>query len=98
MFGLLAVAVLAYIGYKLVSGMAGILLTAEQPAENFGVSYETAEPAVIETLPPEFYDADSYDGAEHVSKGDGVSGGASNPVDKTIEQLIEEAKRAAENP
>ena len=87
---LAVIAVLAYLGYAVVRGsfnfLSGADLSAGEPDPMF------AEEAELPTRPPEL-DAEEAQ-REHPTLDDYVPE-VETPVDKTVEQLIEEAKAAA---
>ena len=87
---LIVIAVLAYLGYAVVQGtfdfLSGADLNAGEPDPMF------AEEAEIPTRPPEL-DAEEPQ-REHLTLDDYVPE-VETPVDRTVEQLIEEAKAAA---
>ena len=87
---LIVIAVLAYLGYAVVQGtfdfLSGADLNAGEPDPMF------AEEAEIPTRPPEL-DAEVPQ-KEHATLDDYVPE-VETPVDRTVEQLIEEAKSAA---
>ena len=87
---LAVIAVLAYLGYAVVHGTFGFLsgadLSAGEPDPMF------AETAELPTRPPEL-DAEEAQ-REHPTLDDYVPE-VETPVDKTAEELIEEAKAAA---
>lgn len=87
---LIVIAVLAYLGYAVVQGTFGFLsgadLSAGEPDPMF------AETAELPTRPPEL-DAEEEQ-KEHPTLDDYVPE-VETPVDRTVEQLIEEAKAAA---
>lgn len=90
MVALAVIAVLAYLGYTVVQGtfafLSGADLSAGEPDPMF------AEEAALPTRPPEL-DAEEAQ-AEHPTLDDYVPE-VETPVDRTVEQLIEEAKSAA---
>ena len=87
---LIVIAALAYLGYAVVQGtfafLSGADLSAGEPDPMF------AETAEVPTRPPEL-DAEEEQ-AEHPTLDDYVPE-VETPVDRTVEQLIEEAKSAA---
>ena len=87
---LAAIAVLAYLGYAVVRGafdfLSGADLNAGEPDPMF------AEEPELPTRPPEL-DAEEAQ-REHPTLDDYVPE-VETPVDRTVEQLIEEAKSAA---
>ena len=87
---LAVIAVLAYLGYAVVHGtfyfLSGADLSAEEPDPMF------AETAEAPTRPPEL-DAEEEQ-KEHPTLDDYVPE-VETPVDRTVEELIEEAKAAA---
>ena len=87
---LIVIAALAYLGYAVVHGtfafLSGADLSAGEPDPMF------AETAEVPTRPPEL-DAEEEQ-AEHPTLDDYVPE-VETPVDRTVEQLIEEAKAAA---
>ena len=87
---LIVIAVLAYLGYAVVQGtfdfLSGADLNAGEPDPMF------AEEAEIPTRPPEL-DAEVPQ-KEHATLDDYVPE-VETPVDRTVEELIEEAKAAA---
>lgn len=87
---LAVIAVLAYLGYAVVHGAFGFLsgadLSAGEPDPMF------AETAELPTRPPEL-DAEEEQ-KEHPTLDDYVPE-VETPVDRTVEELIEEAKSAA---
>lgn len=86
---LIVIAVLAYLGYAVVQGtfdfLSGADLNAGEPDPMF------AEEAEIPTRPPEL-DAEVPQ-KEHATLDDYVPE-VETPVDRTVEELIEEAKAA----
>ena len=102
LIGLMAVALLAFVGIKLLQGLT-VALGALAGGGNQEIVYDddayaTQEPREEISLPPEFYDGNTYDGPTHVSKGDGISGEEQYPVNQTIEDLIEEARKQTDQP
>lgn len=87
---LIVIAVLAYLGYAVVQGtfafLSGADLSAGEPDPMF------AEEPELPTRPPEL-DAEEAQ-REHPTLDDYVPE-VETPVDRTLEQLIEEAKAAA---
>lgn len=87
---LVVIAVLAYLGYAVVHGtfnfLSGADLSAGEPDPMF------AEEAEVPTRPPEL-DAEEEQ-IEHPTLDDYVPE-VETPVDKTVEELIEEAKATA---
>ena len=87
---LIVIAVLAYLGYAVVQGtfafLSGADLSAGEPDPMF------AEEPELPTRPPEL-DAEEAQ-REHPTLDDYVPE-VETPVDRTVEQLIEEAKSAA---